>query len=205
MRYLKIKVSGMLKYLKVNGNTPQKMWNLSLRKDNGETPALGSLVRVRLAVALLRQWLSERTPAGVSQDWRFECGAGEHPTAHLHHEALWSQITRGPRCPGWGRVPLVLRGDGPLMSKANPPPPQKEAAYGVQIDVGLPCFRNEGLEGIRTWGPAAPEGRTILVPPVHLFGWEGSHCNLNGRASMDKNMEDHTAIQKGRAPTAPQT
>ncbi len=89
------------------------------------------------------------------------------------------------------------------MSKANPPPPQKEAAYGVQIDVGLPCFRNEGLEGIRTLGPAAPEGRTILVPPVHLFGWEGSHCNPNGRASMVKNMEDHTAIQKGRAPTAP--
>ncbi len=45
----------MLKYLKVNGNTPQKMWNLSLRKDNGEIPALGSLVRVRLAIALLRQ------------------------------------------------------------------------------------------------------------------------------------------------------
>ncbi len=31
-----------------------------------------------------------------------------------------------------------------------PPPPQKEAAYGVQINVGLPCFRNEDLEGIRT-------------------------------------------------------
>ncbi len=31
-----------------------------------------------------------------------------------------------------------------------PPPEQKEAAYGVQINVGLPCFRNEGLEGVRT-------------------------------------------------------
>ncbi len=92
-----------------------------IRKDDGEIPALGSLVRVRLAIALLRQWLSERTPAGVSQDWRFECGAGEHPAAYLHHGALWNQITRGPRCHGWGRVPLVLRGDGPLMSKANPP------------------------------------------------------------------------------------
>ncbi len=56
-----------------------------LRKDDGEIPALGSLVRVRLAIAL---HCSERTPAGVSQDWRFECGAGEHPAAHLHHGAL---------------------------------------------------------------------------------------------------------------------
>ncbi len=103
----------------------------------------------------------------------------------------------GAGCPwSWGET-------GHWRPKRTPPPPQKEAAHGVQINVGLPCFRNEGLEGVRTWGPAAPEGRTNLVPPVHLFGWEGSHCNPSGRASMVKNMEDHTAIQKGRAPTAP--
>ncbi len=55
MRYLKIKVSGILKYLKANGDTPQKMWNFELRKDDGEIPVLGSLIRVRLAIALLRQ------------------------------------------------------------------------------------------------------------------------------------------------------
>ncbi len=53
-----------------------------LRKD-GEIPALGSLVGVRPAIGL-----SERTPAGVSQDWRFECGAGEHPAAYLRSGAL---------------------------------------------------------------------------------------------------------------------
>ncbi len=47
-----------------------------------------------------------------------------------------------------------------------------------------------------------PKRKTNLVPPVHLFGWEGSHCNPNGRASMVNNMEDHMAIQKGGASTA---
>ncbi len=123
--------------------------------------------------------------------------------------APWSPMKsndKGPQMSRMGQGALGPKGRRAADVQSDPPPPpppQKEAAYGVQIDVGLPCFRNEGLEGIRTWGPAAPEGRTILVPPVHLFGWEGSHCNPNGRASMDKNMEDLTAIQKGRAPTAP--
>ncbi len=144
-----------------------------LRKDDGEIPALGSLVRVRLAIALLRQWLSERTPAGESQDWRFDVRGWRTPAAHLHHGALWSQITRGPRLSRRGRVALGSEGKRALTSKAHPPPATERGSLRSTDNVGLPCFRNEGLEGVRTWGPAAPEGRTILVPPVHLFRMGG--------------------------------
>ncbi len=54
MRYLKIKVSGILKYLKANGDTPSKDVEFKLRMDD-EIPALGSLVGVRPAIALLQQ------------------------------------------------------------------------------------------------------------------------------------------------------
>ncbi len=131
----------------------------------------------------MRGW---RTPRRTSAPWS--------PMESNNKEPQMSRMEQGALGP---------EGKWAADVQSKTPPPQKESAYGVQINVGLPCFRKEGLEGVRTREPAAPEGRTNLVPPVHLFGWEGSQCNLNGRASMVNNMEDHTAIQKGRAPTAP--
>ncbi len=58
---------------------------------------------------------------------------------------------KGPQMSWMGQGALGPKGRRAAdVQSEPPPPPQKEAAYGVQIDVGLPCFRNEGLEGIRT-------------------------------------------------------
>ncbi len=68
--------------------------------------------------------------------------------------APWSPMksnNKGPQMSRMGQGALGPKGRRAAdVQSEPPPPPQKEAAYGVQIDVGLPCFRNEGLEGIRT-------------------------------------------------------
>ncbi len=65
--------------------------------------------------------------------------------------AQWSPMksnNKGPQMSWMGQGDLGPEGKRAADVQSNPP--QKEAAYGVQINVGLPCFRNEGLEGVRT-------------------------------------------------------
>ncbi len=63
---------------------------------------------------------------------------------------------KGPQMSRMGQGALGPEGKRAADVQSNPPPPthtpQKEAAYEVQIptNVGLPCFQNEGLEGVRT-------------------------------------------------------
>ncbi len=67
--------------------------------------------------------------------------------------APWSPMksnNKGPQMSWMGQGALGPEGKRAADVQRNPPPPQKEAAYGVQINEGLPCFRNEGLEGVRT-------------------------------------------------------
>ncbi len=68
--------------------------------------------------------------------------------------APWSPMksnNKGPQMSRMGQGALGSEGKRAADVQSAPPPlPQKEAAYGVQINVGLPCFRNEGLEGVRT-------------------------------------------------------
>ncbi len=67
--------------------------------------------------------------------------------------APWSPMksnNKGPQMSQMGQGALGPEGKRATDVRSEPPPPQKEAAYGVQINVGLPCFRNEGLEGVRT-------------------------------------------------------
>ncbi len=70
--------------------------------------------------------------------------------------APWSPMksnNKGPQMSRMGQGALGPEGKRAADVQSEPPPPpppQKVAAYGVQINVGLPCFRNEGLEGIRT-------------------------------------------------------
>ncbi len=67
--------------------------------------------------------------------------------------APWSPLksnNKGPQMSRMGQGALGPEGRRAADVQYEPPPPQREAAYGVQINVGLPCFRNEGLEGVRT-------------------------------------------------------
>ncbi len=68
--------------------------------------------------------------------------------------APWSPMksyNKGPQMSRMGQGALGPEGKRAAdVQSESSPPPQKEAAYGVQINVGLPCFRNEGLEGVRT-------------------------------------------------------
>ncbi len=173
---------------------PQKMWNLGYKRKVVRDLCLEVWLRC------ISSRLSGITPAGVSQD--FECGAGEHPAAHLRHGVLWSQITKGPQMSWMGQGALGPEGERATDIWTNPPPPPKEGAYGVQIKVGLPSFRSQGLDHVRTRGPAAPEGQTNLVPPVRLFRWEVSYCDPNGRASMVNNMT-HSNSERESPPLRP--
>ncbi len=66
--------------------------------------------------------------------------------------APWSPIksnNKGPQMSRMGQGALGPEGKRAADVQSEPPP-QKEAVYAVQINVGSPCFRNEGLEGVRT-------------------------------------------------------
>ncbi len=60
---------------------------------------------------------------------------------------------KGPQMSRMGQGALGPEGKraADVQSTPHPPPPptQKEKAYRVHINVELPCFRNEGLEGVR--------------------------------------------------------